>query len=487
MRHSFRLKIGLLSLCLSGLLLLGFGIFAVSVLNHVALERVDRELRALADTQVRQMQPNDHWRRFDESLRSMYGSDASKRFVVKTTHLQGGNVVYATSEWPVELSLIDLPLSLETAPQDTIVGSSEAWVPQSLTDRPPPPRAMRIRGPVYATIGKASGKWRAMTIANEEVTLSIAMNLAELHAETQRFQRALLVGVPLGLLLIAAVGWLIGHVALRPVNRIARTAEAATARRLDERIPDENADEEFTRLIALINGMLERLERSFQQATRFSADAAHELKTPLAILQAQVERSLQRATDGSLEQRECAEQLDEVQRLKSILSKLLLLSRADAGELPLSLGCVNLVELARAAVDDIEMLAPNRRVTVKAPSELLVQGDGDLLTQVVENLISNAVKFGDENGVIEITVEQREESAVLTVANSGRSIPLPDTERIFERFYRVDPSRGRGIEGTGLGLSLAREIAKAHGGDLTLEQSDATTTRFALVLPQHVR
>ena len=97
-------------------------------------------------------------------------------------------------------------------------------------------------------------------------------------------------------------------------------------------------------------------------------------------------------------------------------------------------------------------------------------------------MIPNAVKLGEEEGVIDIKVEEREGSAVLTVANSGCTIPLQDTELIFERFYRVDPSRGRETEGAGLGLSLAREIARAHGGDLTLEQSDANLTRFALVL-----
>ena len=138
-----------------------------------------------------------------------------------------------------------------------------------------------------------------MTIANEEVALSVAMSLAGLHSEVRRFRRALAIAAPLALLLLAASGWLLGHVALRPVNVIARTTEAVTAQRLDARVPDEKADEEFKRLIALINAMLARLEGSFQQATRFSADAAHELNTPLAILQAQVERCLQRAPDGS--------------------------------------------------------------------------------------------------------------------------------------------------------------------------------------------
>ena len=327
MLHSFRLKIGLLSMCLSGMLLLGFGFIATSALNRLGLARIDRELRALADAQVRKIQPEGHWRRFDDSLRSIYGEDASKQFVVKAT-LPNGEFLYATAGWPPELPLRALPLSLDAAPANDIEGppvegdlrppppeERDGQRPRPFGEPSPrdsPPRRLPIRGPVYASIGEPSGEWRAMTIANEEATLSIAMNLSGLRAETRRFQQALLVAVPLGLLLIVAGGWLIGHMALRPVNRIARTAEAVTARRLNERIPGEKTDAEFKRLIVVINGMLARLEKSFQQATRFSADAAHELKTPLAILQVQTERWLQRAPDGSPEQREYAEQLDEV-------------------------------------------------------------------------------------------------------------------------------------------------------------------------------
>lgn len=509
MLHSFRLKIGLLSLCLSGLLLLGFGLFAVSALNRVGRERVDRELRALADAQIRKDQPPGHWRRFEDSLRAIYGEDTSKQFAVKVT-LLSGEALYATAEWPEGLPRQSLPLALDAAPDsvDNPTPDRERPPPDRDLDRrpprppderpprrvggrpprpdepPPPPRRMQhVRGPVYETKGAAGSEWRVMTMANEELTLSIAMSLAGLRAEVRRFQGILLAAVLLGLVLVAAGGWLIGHLALRPVNLIARTAESLTARRLNERIPDTDADDEFRRLIELINGMLERIERSFRQATRFSADAAHELKTPLAILQAQIERALQRAADGSPEQRECAEQLDEVQRLKTILRKLLLLSEADAGQMPLSLERMDLAGMLRVIAEDVKMIAPGRKITVHAPAEVPVLGDVDLLNQAIENLVSNAVKFGDREGVIDMALAARAGQAIFTISNTGRPIPAQDHGKVFDRFYRADRARSREVEGSGLGLSLAREIVRAHGGELTLERSDEQGTTFALTLP----
>ena len=495
MLHSFRLKIGLLSVGLSGLLLVGFAVLAVSALIRLGLDRIDRELRVLADAQVRRAQPAGHWWVFEDSLRAIYGDDASKQFLVKATR-RNGELLHATANWPKELPGDAIPLSLDAAPESPSEGPrpDRELRPArggdgqraGLADAPPPPpppRRLPVRGPVYATLGGPSGTWRVMTIANSDVALSIAMSLSGLHAETRRFQGALLVGVPLGLLLIVSGGWLIGHLALRPVNLIARTAESVTAHRLDARIPDRQADIEFRRLIWLINGMLERLENSFMQATRFSADAAHELKTPLAILQAQVERSLQRAADGAAEQCEYAEQLDEIQRLKVILGKLLLLSRADAGQLPVNRERLNFTDIVRAAADDVRMLAPDRKTTVQAPEAVTVMGDPHLLGQVIENLSSNAVKFGDAGGAITMTLAQQEGRMVFSIANTGRPIPGEDQDKVFERFYRGDKSRSREVDGAGLGLSLAREIARAHGGEVTLECSDERGTTFTLILP----
>ena len=496
MLRSFRLKIGLLSVCLSGILLLGFAVLAVSALNRLGLDRIDHELRALADAQVRRIQPPDHWRVFDDSLRFIYGDDAPKQFLVRVTR-PDGKALYESANWPTNLARTTL-LSPSGATPEAVTENPphgrnapppeevDARPPRPREDdnrEPPPPRRLPVRGPVYATLQATSGEWRALSIANEDVTLSLAMSLAGLHNETRRFERALLVGIPLGLLLIVIGGWMIGQMALRPVNLIARTAESVTANRLDARIPDAKADTEFQRLIALINSMLERLERSFKQATRFSADAAHELKTPLAILQAQVERSLQRAADGTPEQHEYAEQLDEVQRLKAILGKLLFLSQADSGCLPLSREQISLTDKVRAAADDVRMLAPDRKTTVSVPDMVSVMGDEHLLNQVIENLVSNAVKFGDRDGAIDLALGTSESRATLRVSNTGRPIAKEDQGRVCERFFRGDKARTRDIDGSGLGLNLAREIARAHGGELVLERSDEHTTTFVLTLP----
>ena len=488
MLHSFRLKIGLLSFVLAGTLLLGFALIATATLQRVGRESIDLELQALADAQVRRIQPADHWQRFEKSLRAIYGENPDKHFLVKANR-PGGEVLYSSVDWPSGLSAEALPLPLASVPDAKLEAppARDQHAPRQMNGRPalPPDDSPRlpVRGPVYRDLASTDGTWRAMTIANADVVLSIAVNLAGLQSEIRSFQRTLMLAFGLGLLAIAAGGWLIGHLALRPVQMIARTAESLDARRLDERIPAGRADKEFQDLIALINGMLERLEKSFQQATRFSADAAHELKTTLAILQAHIERSLRRAPDGSPEQRECAEQLEETQRLRSILRKLLLLSQADAGQLSLTLESVNLADLARAAVEDVQMLAPDRKTQVHAPAELRVMGDADLLNQAIENLTSNAVKFGEAGGEIVLETENRAGQAVLSVTNTGQPIPAADRERIFERFFRGDPSRNRQVEGTGLGLSLAREIVRAHGGDLVLAASAESGTTFTIEIP----
>jgi len=129
------------------------------------------------------------------------------------------------------------------------------------------------------------------------------------------------------------------------------------------------------------------------------------------------------------------------------------------------------------------MLAPDRKIAIRAPMELFLMADADLLTQVFQNLISNAVKFGDKGGTIEMALSERERQALYTISNTGLPIQEADRDKVFTRFYRADKSRSREIEGSGLGLSLAREIARAHNGELVLECSEGNITRFTLNLP----
>jgi signal transduction histidine kinase len=280
-----------------------------------------------------------------------------------------------------------------------------------------------------------------------------------------------------------AAGWLLALMALRPVRTIARTVEKITARNLDQRISVARADHEFRQLVTLINQMLDRLESSFRQAVRFSADAAHELKTPLTILQGELENALQAATDGSADQRTYKELLDEVQRLKSIIRKLLLLAQADSGQMVLTRETVNLTRMIEDVRDDIQVLAPGLEIQADLQPDVKITADSDLLTQVIQNLASNAVKFSRGEPPVVLSLKTEGTRAVFRISNCGETIPLKERGQVFERFYRANKSRNRSIDGAGLGLSLAREIARAHGGTLELEDSAADQTIFCLTLP----
>jgi signal transduction histidine kinase len=229
--------------------------------------------------------------------------------------------------------------------------------------------------------------------------------------------------------------------------------------------------------------MLDRLERSFAQAARFSADAAHELRTPLTILQGEIEQALQDAPSGSEPQRVYNGLLEEVHRLKEIVRKLLLLAQADAGKLPLNLEPFDLAAAVETVCEDAEAMAPHLAITHVLEAGLQVNADADLLSQVLRNLTINAVKHNREGGRIEYRLRRAGSTAWLTVANTGDPIPPEHRDRVFERFYRADPSHSRRVDGVGLGLSLAREIVRAHGGELTLADSGEDLTVFSLALP----
>jgi signal transduction histidine kinase len=267
------------------------------------------------------------------------------------------------------------------------------------------------------------------------------------------------------------------------IQRLTATIRRVTAQGLDQRIPTGPEDRDFAGLIAVFNEMLERLERSFKQASRFSGDAAHELKTPLAILQGQIEQALNREEAGSAHQIMLSGILDEVGRLSSISKKLLLLSQADAGQLSLHREPVNLSVALQELAEDARMLAPQLQVRDDIEPGLNVQADAALLRQILLNLLSNAIKYNIAGGWIHLTAVRQKHRMEICIANASHDIPATERALLFERFYRADSARSQRIEGAGLGLSLAREIARAHGGDLLPDNNLPHQTAFRLLLP----
>jgi len=235
--------------------------------------------------------------------------------------------------------------------------------------------------------------------------------------------------------------------------------------------------------VNVINGMLDRLEKSFGQAVRFSADAAHELQTPLTILQGVLDDAVQHAPSDSDEQRRYGDLLEEVQRLKVIVQKLLILARADAGKLSLHLEPVDIGLLVDSIIEDTGAVAPHLQIEQQVSTNILVMADKDLLRQVLQNLTSNAIKYNTADGWIRFRLLTRKNRVLFAISNTGLAISVQDQARIFERFYRIDKSRSNKVAGTGLGLSLAREIVHAHKGDLTLDVSLDSIITFTLTLP----
>jgi signal transduction histidine kinase len=228
--------------------------------------------------------------------------------------------------------------------------------------------------------------------------------------------------------------------------------------------------------------MLERLQISFQQASRFSADAAHELKTPLTILQGRLEQAVNHSDNRAI-QAELTGLQDEVGRLTSITRKLLLLSQADAGRLALNITQIDLSGMLVELLSDAEMLLSGQELSSAIEPNLFTQGDVLLLRQMFNNLVSNAVRYCRPAGSILVTASARHGGIEVVFRNACDPISQESRSHFFDRFYRGEASHNRAIEGNGLGLSLAREIARAHGGDLMLMRSVLDQVLVRLWLP----
>lgn len=347
-----------------------------------------------------------------------------------------------------------------------------------------PHEEARPEGCALASFRRKGDDWRAARYTEGAARSVLAADLTSSQAELQSAaQRALLWMVPLALLLTAVGAWILASLTTQPVNRLALAMKRMTPQALDQRLPSAGEDREFKALIDDYNTMLERLEVSFHQASRFSADAAHELKTPLTILQGRLELAISRA-DSCVAPAELTGMLDEVGRLAAITRKLLLLSQADAGQLALHTTPVDVTELLDALVADAHMLITSQTISAAIARGLVACGDSALLRQLLNNLLSNAVRYSLPTGAIRIEGRALPGGVEVVFANPTVPIAAAHRARFFERFFRGDPAHNRTVDGSGLGLSLSRELARAHGGDLTLEPSEAGEVRMRLWLPR---
>jgi two-component system, OmpR family, heavy metal sensor histidine kinase CusS len=488
--RSFRIRIALLSAVLAGGALVGFGLISWWLIYEAKVSRLDAELESQL-MRAGRPRPYDRWQSYETSLPQSFGTNAKTPIAILVIGADG-NVLYRSNQWATALDLTNLWTSRPRLPPVPSPPDFQPTAPFSETNPPPPdrfqPRPDRLPDPPpptprFATQRTATGTWRigAATLPHTQVAIAVSLNAVA--QEMAVIRNIFLISIPGVLLLVAGGAWGIAGSSLHSIRRLTTVIGNVTASGLEQRVPIGETDVEFVELIQVFNQMLERLERSFKQASRFSGDAAHELKTPLAILQGELERTLQQAELGSEVQQRLSNLLDEVRRLSGIVRKLLLLSLADAGQMNLHRVEVDLSGLLMEMLEDIELLAPHLEIQTEIADSLRVQGDRDLLIQVLQNLISNAIKYNLPNGWIRIHARRQGATVLITISNCSKEIPVGDRDRIFDRFHRGDPARTRQVEGIGLGLSIAREIARAHGGELRLDPILSGQTAFTLSLP----
>jgi len=290
------------------------------------------------------------------------------------------------------------------------------------------------------------------------------------------------IGLPIAVCVAVVGGFVLVRRALRPVEQIARKAEAITQHNLSERLPVVQTGDELERLSISLNHMINRLEGSIESSKRFVADASHEMRTPLTVLRGELEglaqdeklRPQTRETLGSM--------LEEVDRLVEVVEGLLALSRLDAGEARAEWVSFDLAELAASTADQMALLAEDKSITVVCESspDVIIEGDRARMKQVVVNLLDNAIKYTPNGGKIRLRIMREGDQAVLEIADEGVGIPQEALPHVFKRFYRVDGSRSRDQGGAGLGLSIVESICTAHGAQVEVTSTLGKGSRFRI-------
>jgi two-component system OmpR family sensor kinase len=320
--------------------------------------------------------------------------------------------------------------------------------------------------------------------------LVVAQPLDEVAATLHRlFLIELLVSIAVVAAIIGLGLWLV-RVGLHPLRRIEETAGAIAAGDLSRRIEDANPRTEVGRLGAALNTMLGQIEEAFAERTaseqrlrRFVADASHELRTPLSAVQAYAELFDRGARDRPEDlERAMAGIERESLRMGVLVDDLLLLARLDQGR-PLQREPIDVAELAAEAVDAARALEPGRPIDLVAPDEVVVVGDPARLRQVLDNLLANVRAHTPSGAGVTVRVAPRHGRAAIEIADEGPGLTEEQAARVFERFYRADPSRSRDGGGSGLGLAIVSAIAAAHGGSATVGSRPGRGATFTIDLP----
>lgn len=326
---------------------------------------------------------------------------------------------------------------------------------------------------------------RQFTIYGKEYATHAAASTEPVDEAVEEMAILLLWSSPLLLLLIACSGYWLSSLSLRPVDAMTRAARRIGAEDLTARLPVPETGDEISRLAAAWNEMLQRLEESFNRIQRFTADAAHELRTPLASIRTAAELTLRRPRTTE-EYRKALEQIVEVShRMQSLTEALLAMARGQVPQAGPGKSTTDLGRLTGDLLEEMQPLFDDKELRVEQEIQRVVaEVDAEAIRRAVAILLDNAIKHTPGGGVISVSTGSDGEHALIRVADTGCGIGATELPRIFDRFYRIDSSRDRKTGGFGLGLSIAKQITDSHGGKIVASSEVGVGTSFTLLLPK---
>jgi heavy metal sensor kinase len=315
--------------------------------------------------------------------------------------------------------------------------------------------------------------------------IQLGTHLRFVRKSLSHFKRNILAVFPIILVLGSLGGWILARRSVSPIGYIASKTKTITSQNLSERLSPRGTGDEMDDLIGTINGMIARLESSFKRMAEFTADASHELKTPLCALRGEAELLLSKERTTEDYQEGLAHFVERFDQVNRMINDLILLSKSDSSQVELNRVPLRLDLLIQDIGNLFQILAEQKNVALRIDpcQETVVMGDKMRLQQLFTNLIDNAVKFTPERGSIRIRVEKDRDFVKVKVVDTGMGIPKEEQENIFKRFYRVDKSRSKEIGGVGLGLSIAEWIAQAHLGKIEVESELNKGSTFTVYLP----
>jgi two-component system, OmpR family, heavy metal sensor histidine kinase CusS len=459
-RFSIGLRLTLWYLAIFALGQFAFGAGMWLVLRHHLVSIVDHNLRDQTEdlrSFLESQKKNADLAKFQEEVTETYSQEHAGEYLALST--SNGDPVYISDF---------LKKNAFAAPAHGMVA------PDSLGDRVIGTKALRFY--------RVSVNTHGFTFVSEMGT-----PMKEVWSTLQTFRNYLLLLAPLVLLTSAVGGYWLSRRALAPVDALTRTARNISGQNLSNRLEKLHTGDELQRLADTLNEMLERIEKAFLQVTQFTADASHELRTPISLMRTEAEIALRKARDADAYREALQHILKETEKTSILIEDLLALARADSGREFLKPQPVELGELLRDCMKEWKPVAVQAGLELNVHScedgPVWVMADESALRRALTILLDNAVKYTPAPGHIDVFWEKCDGRAVVSVSDSGIGIPASEQSKIFERFYRVDKARGRAAGGTGLGLPIARWIVERHGGSITVETTTNKGSRFSVQVP----